>query len=95
MRDGGSLTIDDVTLGGSYGVTGGTSGGGGATGGQAQGTTMFLQGTGTTAFTSGTQTLAGANARGGSGGLPAWPAARWRYAAPMRTNRRTTVTGGS
>ena len=53
VRDGGSLTISADVFTGSYSVTGGAAGTGGAndaTGGEAQGTMMFLHGSGTTTF---------------------------------------------
>ena len=70
MRDGGSLTISGGTLAAGS-VTAGASGGGGATAGQAQGTTLYLNGTGTTTFDvgSGTRTLAGDDAVAGTGVL--------------------------
>ncbi|MGP1257250.1 MAG: autotransporter outer membrane beta-barrel domain-containing protein, partial [Kiloniellales bacterium] len=72
VRDGGSLTLSDVTLAGSYSVTaGGTGRTGGATAGQAQGRVVFLHGTGATDLNvaSGSETLAGADALAGDGTL--------------------------
>ena len=72
VRDGGSLTLSNVTLAGAYSVTAGTTGGtGGATAGQAQGRMVFLHGTGTMDFAiaSGNRTLAGDDALAGDGTL--------------------------
>ncbi|WP_375596368.1 autotransporter-associated beta strand repeat-containing protein [Algihabitans albus] len=72
VRDGGSLTLSNVTLGGTYSVTaGGTGRTGGATAGQAQGRVVFLHGTGATDLNvaSGSETLTGADALAGDGTL--------------------------
>jgi hypothetical protein len=71
VRDGGTLTLNNSTRAGTYSVTAGGAGGGGATAGQAQGTTLYLNGTGTTTFDvgSGTRTLAGDDAVAGTGVL--------------------------
>jgi outer membrane autotransporter protein len=72
VRDGGTLTFSGGNLAGTYTVTGGNGGGGGATAGQAQGSTMYLNGSGITTFdvaSGDTRTLAGSGALAGDGGL--------------------------
>jgi autotransporter-associated beta strand protein len=70
VRSGGTLTINDIDLAGTYNVTGG-AGGSGATAGSAQGQVAYVQGTGTTTFniSSGTQSFGSADALAGSGSL--------------------------
>ncbi len=72
VRDGGTLTLSNVTLAGSYGVTAGTAGGtGGATAGQARGEVMFLHGSARTTLdvAGGTLSLADADSIAGDGSL--------------------------
>ena len=68
MRAGGTLTLNNSTLSGTYSATGGAAGTG-ATAGSAQGQTLYLQGGTAATVLSGTQTLAGADAVAGAGGL--------------------------
>ena len=68
MRAGGTLTLNNTTLSGTYSVTGGAAGTG-ATAGQAQGQTLYLQGGTAATVLTGTQTLAGDDAVAGAGGL--------------------------
>jgi autotransporter-associated beta strand protein len=99
VRAGGTLTLNNSTLAGAYSVTGGAAGsGGGATAGQAQGTTLYLQG-GTSATVlnvgSGTQTLAGPDALAGAGGLTKSGAGTLALTgANANYTGATTVTGG-
>jgi autotransporter-associated beta strand protein len=68
VRAGGTLTINNGTLSGTYNVTGGAAGTG-ATAGSAQGRTLYLQGGTAATVLTGTQTLAGSDAVAGAGGL--------------------------